>query len=116
MSRCREPTLKNRVRNRFAKFDDYSWKFVLMAVETEQFHGSSEGRYDELVVSRERQENSSENKGRSGKIKVWLEKALDSLRVVLKASENRLCPRHKKVVVRKMCLKLWEGALLYSMI
>lgn len=98
VSSCGEPTLKDRVNNGLVEFVDDGWRVVQRAVATESSHGSSEGRYDTVVVSGEMQENKSKTCHCSVKISVWLEKGLAFLRVVSDALETILCARHKKNV------------------
>lgn len=86
----------------------------------QSFYRSSEGRYDTVLVSKEKREDRSENCGSSEKISVWLGKGLAFLRVALDAIENTLCPTHKKKCcvkfayscVKELCFIQWYEAII----
>lgn len=96
VSSRRAPTLKDRVIDGFVELDDDCWRVVQRAVATELFYGSSEERYDTVLVSGGNREGCTKNCESLSKILVWLEKSLAFKRAALDTLENRLCSSHKK--------------------
>lgn len=67
VSSCGTPAVKKRVANGFAKINNEGCRIVQGAVAMKSFYGSSERRYDTVLVHEENREDSFENRERSGK-------------------------------------------------
>ncbi|NJK52916.1 MAG: hypothetical protein HC936_08975 [Leptolyngbyaceae cyanobacterium SU_3_3] len=119
VSSCRAPTLRDRVKNGFVEFDDDGWRVIQRAVATDSFYGSSEGRYDTVLVSGEEDSDIPKNGCRSRKISVWIGKVLSFLRIASDVLENGLCPSHKKTCCikcaydagKELCFVQWYEVL-----
>lgn len=91
MSSCRAATSNDLEANGFVEFVVDGWRVVQGSVATESFHGSSERRYDIVLVSGKMERNRSEKSCNPEKISAWFRIALAFLSVALDALENGLC-------------------------
>lgn len=65
---CTVPTLEDQSDEGLAECNENGWRFLLRVVTIDYFYASGVRQYDTSLVSGRKQEGSTDNAGRSGKI------------------------------------------------